>query len=43
MEDEEVWNASFGFRPSDYGGLPKMLDERAAQFCKLNPEGLIGK
>jgi spore photoproduct lyase len=37
MEDDEVWEASFGFRPSEYGGLPKMLDKRAVQCCNLNP------
>jgi spore photoproduct lyase len=37
MEDDEVWEASFGFHPADHGGLPKMLDERAVQCCKLNP------
>jgi spore photoproduct lyase len=40
MEDDEVWEASFGFRPSDYGGLPRMLDEQAVKCCKLNPAGL---
>jgi spore photoproduct lyase len=40
MEDEAVWQAACGFRPSEYGGLPRMLDERAAQYCRLNPTGL---
>ncbi len=40
MEDDEVWEASFGFRPADYGGLPRMLDEQAVRHCGLNPEGL---
>ncbi len=36
MEDEEVWKKSFGFIPSDRGGLPKMLDESAAIHCGLD-------
>ena len=40
MEDEEVWKKSFGFIPSDRGGLPKMLDESAAIHCGLD-QGLI--
>jgi hypothetical protein len=40
MEDEDVWKNSFGYMPSECGGLPKMLDERAVQYCKLNPEGM---
>ena len=40
MEDDEVWQAAFGFRPSEYGGLPKMLDQRAVECCSLNPAGL---
>ncbi len=40
MEDDDVWEAAFGFRPSDYGGLPRMLDEQAVKCCELNPAGL---
>ena len=40
MEDEEVWKASVGFRPSECGGLPKMLDQRAVECCNLDPAGL---
>jgi len=36
MEDEEVWKKSFGFIPSDRGGLPKMLDESATFHCGLD-------
>ncbi len=35
MEDDDVWQKSLGFIPSDRGGLPKMLDERAASHCGL--------
>jgi spore photoproduct lyase len=35
MEDDEVWLQTLGFTPSEYGGLPKMLDERAARHCDL--------
>jgi spore photoproduct lyase len=40
MEDNEVWQQSLGFIPGDHGGLPRMLDQRAIRYCKLNPEGL---
>lgn len=43
MEDNDVWKESLGFIPDDYGGLPRMLDERAIQHCQLDPKGLIGK
>ncbi len=33
MEDDEVWEKSFGYVPSDYGGLPAMLDRSAARVC----------
>ena len=36
MEDDEVWEKSLGFIPSDRGGLPRMLDETAAQHCGLD-------
>jgi len=35
MEDDEVWQKSFGFIPSERGGLPRMLDESAIQHCNL--------
>jgi len=35
MEDDEIWQKSFGFVPSDRGGLPKMLDESAIAHCDL--------
>jgi len=40
MEDDEVWKKSFGFVPSDRGGLSKMLDESAAFHCGLDEEYL---
>lgn len=43
MEDDEIWNESLGFIPSEYGGLPQMLDTRAVKHCGLNPDGLIRK
>jgi len=36
MEDDEVWERSVGFAPGDRGGLPHLLDERAARFCGLD-------
>jgi spore photoproduct lyase len=36
MEDDEVWQKSLGFVPSDYGGLPKILDKSAAKHCGLD-------
>ncbi|MEJ2656443.1 MAG: DNA photolyase [Desulfobacterales bacterium] len=38
MEDDEVWQKSLGFVPSDYGGLPRILDESAAKHCGLDIE-----
>ncbi|MBW2569246.1 MAG: DNA photolyase [Deltaproteobacteria bacterium] len=35
MEDDEVWEKSLGFVPSDKGGLPLMLDNSAMQHCGL--------
>ncbi|AOY58958.1 MULTISPECIES: SPL family radical SAM protein [Desulfococcus] len=35
MEDDEVWQKSFGFTPAEKGGLPWMLDESAIQHCNL--------
>jgi len=43
MEDDEVWEKALGFTPAQYGGLPRMLDERAVARCGLtgavSPEG----
>jgi spore photoproduct lyase len=39
MEDEEVWQASLGFKPSAAGGLPHMLDISAVKHCDLEPGG----
>jgi len=36
MEDDEVWQKSLGFIPSDRGGLSRMLDESAALQCGLD-------
>jgi len=36
MEDDKVWKESFGFIPSDHGGLSKMLDESAVRHCGLD-------
>lgn len=36
MEDDEVWEKSLGFVPSNRGGLPKMLDESAVCHCGLD-------
>jgi hypothetical protein len=41
MEDDDVWKKSLGFVPADRGGLPRMLDERAAQLCGLDAGGLL--
>ena len=35
MEDDEVWQKSLGYVPSDYGGLSKILDKSAARHCGL--------
>ena len=40
MEDDEVWQKSMGYIPSDHGGLSKMLDRSAIRHCGLNAEGL---
>jgi spore photoproduct lyase len=36
MEDDEVWQKSLGFIPSDYGGLSNILDKSAAKHCGLD-------
>jgi len=33
MEDDEVWFKSMGFTPSEFGGLPLILDESASRHC----------
>ncbi|MFO8112981.1 MAG: DNA photolyase [Desulfosalsimonadaceae bacterium] len=35
MEDDEVWGRVLGHVPSDYGGLPKILDKSAIRHCRL--------
>jgi hypothetical protein len=39
MEDDEVWRESLGFKPSEIGGLPYMLDASAIRHCNLEPGG----
>lgn len=39
MEDAEVWDKALGRTPEALGGLPRMLDERAARMCGL--KGLV--
>jgi len=36
MEDDDVWEKSIGFLPSDRGGLPNILDESAVRHCGLD-------
>ena len=38
MEDTEVWEKTIGFDPSDYGGLPRMLDDSATRHCGLSED-----
>lgn len=35
MEDDEVWYKSMGFIPSDFGGLPTILDASASRHCGI--------
>ncbi len=35
MEDDEVWEKTMGFAPSERGGLARMLDDSAAYHCGL--------
>ena len=35
MEDDEVWQKTMGFLPSEKGGLPNMLDRSAEIHCGL--------
>ena len=36
MEDDEVWFKSLGFTPSEYGGLPMILDKSASRHCGIS-------
>jgi len=36
MEDDDVWEKTLGFSPSDRGGLPKILDDSAVLHCGLD-------
>jgi len=36
MEDEEVWEKSFGFFPKREGELGNLLDKSAVKHCGLN-------
>ncbi|MCP3921147.1 MAG: DNA photolyase [Desulfobacterales bacterium] len=40
MEDDEIWEKTFGFVPDKDEGLSKMLDKRVAKLCGLN-KGLL--
>ncbi len=35
MEDDEVWGKTLGYTPSEYGGLPQILDAAAMRHCEL--------
>jgi len=37
MEDEGIWNRCLGIRPSQEGGLDRMLDRRVKDLCGLDP------
>jgi spore photoproduct lyase len=37
MEDDEVWQKSMGFTPSEKGGLDQMLDEQVMRHCGVRP------
>jgi len=36
MEDDEVWAETLGYTPSEYGGLPQILDAAAIRHCGLD-------
>ncbi len=36
MEDDQVWERVFGFRPSQKGGLPHILDESVIKHCGVS-------
>ena len=38
MEDDEVWQKSLGFIPSEQGSVTEMLDDSAARVCDLSRE-----
>jgi spore photoproduct lyase len=40
MEDNDMWRKTIGFDPSEKGGLPAILDHRAATICGLKPKYL---
>lgn len=36
MEDDDTWDRVLGYTPSEYGGLPAILDRCAIRHCGLN-------
>ncbi len=36
MEDDEVWQKSLGYTPSERGGLSEMLDKEAVRHCDMS-------
>ena len=40
MEDDEVWQKSMGFVPSERGGLSRMLDQSAVKYCGLSVDAI---
>ena len=36
MEDDELWQHSFGYTPKKFGGIHTLLDERAKQICSIS-------
>lgn len=36
MEDDRVWKACLGFAPAEKGGIPRILDQSAAEHCGLD-------
>ncbi len=41
MEDDEIWEKTFGFVPDKDEGLTKMLDKRVTTLCGLNKDLLL--
>ena len=41
MEDDIVWERTFGFTPEGRGGLPAMLDAAAAAYCGVVPAATL--
>jgi len=35
MEDDEIWQESFGYTPKEYNGITTMLDQQAQKICQL--------